>query len=248
MSAETTEETLLEPANTDVAELEERDREAACRELTFDQKIDALGAAVTRHPLNKECLYKALVFCQEEKLLRTVEEEIATYPEFASATQNQYHMVSTLVRFYGLELIERDEEGNQVFPEQKEGLTEDEVDDLVATLNYRTTDVGNEFVRLFAPHSRLIDLLDLAPERSQTYEELLAFIAEQPRSYDEVKNLLAGKPALETVIAGRRETMQPSVFVDKLERAGALVWDKGWNLTEEGEGFLEELRGGKQTR
>lgn len=248
MSAEMTEETLLDPAITDVAVLEEQETESTSRELTFDQKIDALGTAVTRHPLNKECLYKTLVFCSEEKPLREIEEEIATYPEFQSATQNQYHMVTTLVRFYGLELIERDDEGNQILPEQKEGLTEDEIDDLVATLNYRTTEVGNEFVRLFAPHSRLIDLLDLAPERSETYAELLDFVRAQPRSYDEIKELLAGKPALETIIAGRRETMQPSVFVDKLERAGALVWNKGWKLTEEGEGFLEELQSGKQTR
>ena len=36
--------------------------------------------------------------------------------------------------------------------------------------------------------------------------------------------------------------MQPSVFVDKLERAGALVWNEGWRLTEEGEAFLQDLK------
>ena len=49
--------------------------------------------------------------------------------------------------------------------------------------------------------------------------------------------LLLGRPALQTVIDGHVETMQPSVFVDKLERSGALVWKEGWCLTEEGTRF-----------
>ena len=66
-----------------------------------------------------------------------------------------------------------------------------------------------------------------------------------PVSYthlDVYKRQLLGSSALQTVIDGRVETMQPSVFVDKLERAGALVWKEGWTLTEEGREFLEDLK------
>ena len=143
---------------------------------------------------------------------------------------------------YGLDMIERDEEGNRVLPEQKEGLSEDEVDDLVAEISFKSTDVGDWFVDYNKPSARLVDLLHLVPERTDTYIELLEFVEAAPRPYGQIEELLLGSSALQTVIDGRVETMQPSVFVDKLERAGALVWKEGWTLTEEGREFLEDLK------
>lgn len=158
------------------------------------------------------------------------------------ATQNQYYMLTSLVRAHGLEMIERDEDGNVVAPEQKEGLTEDEIDDLVAAFSFKTTEVGSYFVEYNRPSARLVDLMHLAPERSDTYIELLEFVDGDARTYPQIEALLSGRPVLETVIDGHRETMQPSVFVDKLERAGALVWKDGWTLTEEGREFLQDLK------
>lgn len=213
----------------------------AAVELTFDEKLEALNMTVMRHPLNREILYKALAFCIEERPLRDAEDFIAALPQFALATQNQYYMLMSLVRAYGLRLIERDVEGNEVMPEQKEGLTEDEIDDLVADISFETTEVGAYFVDYNKPAARLVDLLNLVPERADTYAELLEYVGEEPRTYGQIEGLLRGRPALETIIDGRRETMQPSVFVDKLERAGALIWKEGWTLTEEGRDFLEDL-------
>lgn len=234
---ETTENDLLDPVENDVSVVEE-----IPVELTYDQKYDKLGMAVTKHSLNRDPMYQALRYCFEEKPLREVEDYIASLPSFARSTMNQYYMLQVLVRAYGMEMIERDIDGNQVTPEQKEGLSEDEIDDLVYAFSFQTTDIGRDFVEQNSAHSRLAALINYKPERKDTYIELLEFIAEQPRSYDEVKELLAGRPILEVVIDGTHETMQPSVFVDKLDRAGAIAWDKGWNLTEEGREFLEELK------
>ena len=84
--------------------------------------------------------------------------------------------------------------------------------------------------------------MDAKPERAATYREVLEFIDEQPRSYNEVRALLEGRDVLQVVLHGHVETMQPSVFVDKLERSGALVWNKGWTLTAEGKEYLRELQ------
>lgn len=230
------EEAVCDDASVDAADL------PAAAELTFEEKLGALNRCVMRHPLNREILYKALAFCEQERPLREAEDFIASLPQFASATQNQYYLLTSLVKAYGLDLVERDEEGGIVTPEMKEGLTEDEVDDLVAELSFKTTEVGRYFVEYNKPAARLVDLLGLAPERADTYIELLEYVGAEPRTYGQVEELLAGRPALETVIDGRRETMQPSVFVDKLERAGALIWNKGWTLTEEGREFLEDLK------
>lgn len=201
-------------AAMDVAALAADDLPDAA-ELTFEEKLAELNRTVMRHPLNREILYKTLAFCAEERPLREAEDFIAALPQFERATQNQFYMLMSLVRSYGLDMIERDEDGNRVLPEQKEGLSEDEVDDLVAEISFKSTDVGDWFVDYNKPSAR---------------------------PYGQIEELLLGRPALQTVIDGRVETMQPSVFVDKLERAGALVWKEGWTLTEEGREFLEDLK------
>lgn len=211
-------------------------------ELTFEERLAELNRTVMRHPLNREILYKALAFCGKERPLREAEDFIAALPQFERATQNQYYLLMSLVRAHGLELIERDEAGEVVTAEQKEGLTEDEVDDLVAAISFKSTEVGDWFVEYNRPSARLVDLLHLVPERTDTYIELLEFVGEAPRPYSQIETLLSGREALQTIIDGRVETMQPSVFVDKLERAGALVWKDGWTLTEEGREFLRDLK------
>lgn len=230
------------PAVTDIPDPEEEVEEVV--ELAFDQKYDLLAAALVKQPLNREILYKTLVFCQEEHILQDIEKEIATFPEFPRCVNNQYAMITNLTRNYGLELIERDIDGNVVTPEMKEGLTEDEEDDLVYSFHYVTTDVGRAFVENYSPKARLIELLDLRPERKDTYIELLDYLR-TPHSYPQIEALLKGRPALETIINGHIENMQPSVFVDKLERAGVIyfVSNKGWALTEDGVSYLEEMVG-----
>lgn len=210
--------------------------------VSFDEMLAVLEEVVTRHPLNRELLYKTLVFCSEEQELSVIETHITESPEFKTATQTPYHLITTLAKAYGLACIERDEQGNPIDSEDKQGLDEDELDDLVCTESYRTTDVGARFVALHHPRARLVELLNLAPERTATYLELLNFVSESPRSYGEITELLAGRPALETLIDGERAIMQPSVFVDKLERTGVLVWEGGWTLTKEGSAYLKELQ------
>lgn len=230
---------FADPANTDVDARVAAQKRADS--LTQSQQMAVLAEAVTRHPLNREIMYKMLVFCQEERSLTSLEQEVAAYPEFASCTQNPRSMARSLSDSFGLRTIERDAQGDEVTPERKEGLSEDEIDDLVSSLSFETTPVGRDFVEQHAPTARLTELLAFTPERADTYLELLSFVREAPRSYAEIQSLLANRPVLNVVIDGQPQTMQPSVFVDKLERTGVLVWDKGWTLTREGEEFLEGL-------
>ena len=141
------------------------------------------------------------------------------------------------MRAGGLDRIERDERGAIVMEQDKEGLDEDAVDDLVRSVAFRTTEAGARFVEQHRPQARLVELLQLAPERADVYIELLEFVRARPRAYNDIVELLRGRPVLETVVDGERRRMQPSVFVDKLERSGALVWKEGWCLTEEGTRF-----------
>ncbi len=228
---------MIEPANPDYAE----ETEDAGEDLSFVEKIDKVAACVTRHPLYREILYNVLGYCKEEKLLQDIEQEITTYPEWARCTQNQYALVMSLVKAGGLEFIERDANGNIVTEADKEGLTEDEAEDLVETFNFKTTEAGAAFIEAYNPAERLAVEFERTPDRVSVYNEVLEFIAGEPRTIDDINALLEGRE-IGTYVNGRYETIKPSVFVDKLEHAGAIVWDKKWILTKEGEAYLEKVR------
>lgn len=216
--------------------------EAVVDAKAVEDRLAAIEDTVCRHPLNREVLYRMLAYCAEERALDDLEREAASWPEFETATQNQYRLAEHLVRAGGLDRIERDERGAIVMEQDKEGLDEDAVDDLVRSVAFRTTEAGVRSVEQHRPRARLVELLQLAPERADVYIELLEFVRARPRAYNDIVELLRGRPVLETVVDGERRRMQPSVFVDKLERSGALVWKEGWCLTEEGDAFLRDLK------
>ena len=64
---------------------------------TFDERCELLEDALTRQSLHREVLYKTLALCQERRELSAVEAAMAAFPEFAEATQSQYHLISVLV-------------------------------------------------------------------------------------------------------------------------------------------------------
>jgi hypothetical protein len=63
--------------------------------------------------------------------------------------------------------------------------------------------------------------------------EILDFLTTK-RNFGEVDALLRNRAAL----SRGEETIQPSVFVDKLEKAGAVFWQDGWQASEGGREYL----------
>lgn len=232
----------VDSLDPEVAASDSAEDDSYVDDIAFSRQVARLTEAVARQSLHREIFYKTLVFCTESRPLAEIEQQIASYPEFKHAANSPYHFVQVLENAGGLERFELDEEGEVVGPERKEGLTEDEVDDLVAGYAFMTTAVGLAVVEQHTPRARIIELLNLVPERADTYIELLDFCSEEPRTYSEISQLLKGRPALVRMVDGEPQTMQPSVFVDKLEAAGGMVWRDGWVLTDEGRAYLAELR------
>lgn len=224
-----------EPANRDIAKAASAKEKAP---LTFAEKVEALDRFIHFEPLIREIDYKVLLFCENRRDLAAIEEEIATFPEFAGATRDQYHLITELVDHGGLEYFELDGAGAVVTAERKAGLTENEVDDLVAGFAYRTTEVGRAVAERLDPRRRLADLVAAAPERAPLYEALLAFLRDK-RSFAEVDTYLRGPEGFALCCETGTNGMQPSVFVDKLERAGVLAFNHGWQTTEAGLAALE---------
>ena len=211
--------------------------------VVFGRMVAKVTEAVTRNPLQRELFYKVLSFCQESKPLREIEQMVMALPGFERTSANAYHFIAVMENAGGLERFELDDEGDVVDDARKAGLTEDEIDDLVAEYAFMTTPAGQAVVEQHTPRARLIELLGLVPERRDTYIELMEFLAEEPRTYNEVAQLLDGRDVLWHLDSkGNPERMQPSVFLDKLHDAAAIEWHQGWQLSEEGRTYLDELK------
>ena len=211
--------------------------------VVFGRMVAKVTEAVTRNPLQRELFYKVLSFCQESKPLREIEQMVMALPGFERTSANAYHFIAVMENAGGLERFELDDEGDVVDDARKAGLTEDEIDDLVAEYAFMTTPAGQAVVEQHTPRARIIELLGLVPERRDTYIELMEFLAEEPRTYNEVTQLLDGRDVLWHLDSkGNPELMQPSVFLDKLHDAAAIEWQQGWQLIEEGRAYLDELK------
>lgn len=209
-------------------------------ELSFDERCELLEEAIVKHPLHREILYKTLAFCKEVRSLESIEAEISSYPEFKQATQNQYHLIVSLEKAGGLNRIELNAAGEAIDEAYRTMLSKEAHEGLVHYVAFITTDEGRAIVDQHAPLARLKELFALNPERAKSYCNLLAFCKEQPRSYQEVEDLLKDSPVLLRDEEGIQQPMQPSVLIDDLERAGGIVWEKGWRLTREGESIQRE--------
>ena len=211
--------------------------------VVFGRMVAKVTEAVTRNPLQRELFYKVLSFCQESKPLREIEQMVMALPGFERTSANAYHFIAVMENAGGLERFELDDEGDVVDDARKAGLTEDEIDDLVAEYAFMTTPAGQAVVEQHTPRARIIELLGLVPERRDTYIELMEFLAEEPRTYNEVTQLLDGRDVLWHLDSkGNPELMQPSVFLDKLHDAAAIEWQQGWQLSEDGRAYLDELK------
>jgi hypothetical protein len=213
----------------------------AAGESPPEDPVDRVIAAVTKQPLHREIHYRTLGFCRERRPLNEVEEEIATCPEFKCATQNPYRLISFLADAGGLDRLELDDDGRIVTEERKAGLSDDEIDDLVAGYAYVTTGAGAAAFDELDPRKRISELLGAMSEHTDTLAEVLEF-CETSRTYKEIEDLLESS-GLDWSGAESDETaVHPSFFVSTLERVGALAWNDGWLATDEGRAMLESLR------
>ena len=252
MSVVFPDDTTLDSEQEDQEEKEEEDLFAgndisllpepkSLEEMTYDERINLLKKTVTRHPLHRELHYKTLKFCTERHTLTEVEDFIASCPEFPHTRQSPYFLLRFLMKGGGIEMYEVDAEGNIVTEEQKEGLTEDEIDDLVVNFAYECNDIGRDFIELMSPQARILELLEITPEYYDTFIEVLDFLTED-RSIVEITNLLRGRDVLMVGRDPEDTPIQPTVFIDKLEKAGGVCWKDAWFITEEGKEVLDKLK------
>ena len=209
--------------------------------MSFEERVDFLRKVLIRSPLRREINYKILKYCLDRHVLSEVEDFIGSCQEFKSAEQSQFYILRFLLSGGGIDVFEIDENGEVVTEGQKEGLSEDEIDDLVMTSSYETNEVGRALVEQMSPRRRLLELMEIMPEQYDTFIEVMEFLT-QKRTLAQVDRALRGRAVLMAGRASDEIPLQPSVFVDRLERAGGICWNNGWLITDEGREVLETLR------
>jgi hypothetical protein len=207
--------------------------------LIFARRLEDARSLLIQNPLSRPVLYRILKDCAPARFaLHPLEKHIQEMSEYTQLTQPPYFLLKWLMDAQALDMFELDAEGADVTPERTKGLSEDEIDDLVVDFAFQTSEVGKVVLEEFDPNNRLSALLVEVPERYDTYRELLEFLKEK-RTYAEVDELLRGRPILMLGRAADDRPIQPSVFIDKLAATGSIVFDEGWQVTAEGERFLE---------
>jgi hypothetical protein len=207
-----------------------------------EDAITATRSLLKANPLNRPILLRILKACASERVrLNDLEDYVLACPEFNEANQPPYFLIQWLVEPGVLEEIEVDAEDKGITAEQKEGKTEDEIDDMVEDLFYLTTPDGLTIMEEFDPKNRIMELLAIKPDRYDTYIEVLEYLKDK-HSMADVDKILRGRDVLTSGRVPGDRPMQPSVFIDKLAVAGGIAWDSGWQITEEGSELLEAIK------
>lgn len=209
-------------------------------DLTFEEAVAQIQSTLNSTPRYSEIEYRILEYCKTRRTLVEVEDMVLGLPQFPACDQNPYRLIFFMEDCGGLQRFELDAEGNVVDEEAKEGLSEDEIDDLVWDYAFETTEAGKQAADEMKPEKRMDKLFKLFPQRISTYCDVLEFCKE-PRGWKEIDALLQGRDVLKSGSLNWQTNLplQPTVFIDRLEAAGGLVWDNGWKITEEGRKFLE---------
>ncbi len=197
------------------------------------EAVEALLDLMKRNPLQREIYLQVIEFCETRRALAEAEAMVASCPGFSLTAQTPFRLIANVVDNGGIHWYEVDAAGSVITEERKAGLTDDEADDLVEGFALETSDAGRKACELMAPERRLRDLFDQAPQRLGTYLDIIDLCSE-PQSFKAIETLVRNSGA-ELVSASSGRPLQPSYFVDMLERCGGLVWDKGWKATGRGE-------------
>ena len=223
-------------AATMPAEAEEGPGEA----VSFDERVEAILHLVNAAPLHREIYVKLLGFCTQRRTLGEAEDEVGGYPEFPQAALSNYRLVRNLVDAGALDWFELDADGEPLAEVREAGLSPDEADDLVADFAVETSEAGAAAAERMRPERRLEELLDREPQRSGALLDVLTF-CQEPHSLGQIADFLEQGGFLDNLRAATGQPLQPSFFVDMLERAGVIEWQGSWRITAGGRFALEQL-------
>lgn len=181
-----------------------------------EQTIERIKRRISAEPRYALALYRILEDCQNPVVFAQLASKISAYPEMALKIHEPATLVSWLVDAGALKELEgspddMDGEGNEKDP---------------AETIFATTEAG---ALVLAEREQEHDLDRLLSDESLGATCLRTIdLCSIPRKKKELEQTLAAEGLLDL---GQR---QVSFYLDKLERAGGIVWQDGWRTTQKG--------------
>ena len=209
-------------------------------ELSFDEKLARANTLFRHNRAYRPAFLAVLRQCDNEVCeLSELEELIKVIPGYKSNKQPPYFPIHWLEEAYALEELYIDNDGNVLSAEDIEELSEDEFDDLVAAYAYRSTEIGRTVREKFAPETQTAALFENEPSRRDIYLQVLRFVQEK-KNFGQIEHLIHDQVAAQPATPDGKKP-QSSVFIDELEEAGAITFNGGWIITDEGKELLDSI-------
>lgn len=220
--------------------------EECCQEDT-EKTVARIERRIAAEPRHATVMRKVLVLCEEPRALEELDAEIGAYPEMRSSAFAPRTVLSWLVDVGAIEELvpgckpagEETSSGEEP-GEEVQGFEGDAEDALFSSndsnrgpICFATTEAGLIVANSHRPSGAIEELVMEGEPRYGDAYLLVLNACSKPQSKKQLEELLNGNPAMEN------PKLYASFFIDKLERAGAVVWDGGWCLTKEGRSFVE---------
>ncbi len=190
-----------------------------------ERALDATLSLIEENRANKSMLLDILRYCDGvAPLLRDMEAELDAEARESGATQPVPVLVDWLVRAGALEAQEIDESGAAIDEACCEGLTDDEIDDLIFDTAYRATEAGMKAIQHFDPDRATREVIEEDLQLSCAYQGLIEFLSTR-RSLGEISRYLDDAWNIGLHKDGG---IAASTLVDRLKNAGRIKWDDGW--------------------
>lgn len=218
----------------------QQDAAATSAAPSLEEQMDAVLRAVGNQRALQEVLYKLLLFCQEQRTQEEAEAFIAQSDEFrfSHIIQSPTSIVRIMVKNHGLTATQVDAQGEPVTQERREGLSADELDDLICGTLLKTTQAGVNVAQMISPAKRFEAQLGRNRGRTATFYAILEFCAQEPRKFPQIKEFYTQHDEFSKSTAMDSQQLACDFYVDKLECAGMLVWRGQWEVTQAGRDAL----------
>ena len=213
-------------------------------EMTLEEKTSKCLEAVGSQNSLREILYKLLAFCMQERSFAQAEAFLQECDEYVYShiIQSPAALIQIMVGNCGLEKTALDDAGQVISAELLAELDQDEADDLVCSWSLKTTEAGALVVEMLDPAKRFKAQLARNRGRIETFTAILDFCAQSARTFPEIKAFYDEHDEFDKSTAVDAQALAPDFYVDKLEKAGMLVWRGRWELTSAGEDALAQLK------
>ncbi|OUO92528.1 hypothetical protein B5F40_01150 [Gordonibacter sp. An230] len=173
---------------------------------------------ISAEPRYEKALYRILGDCLDPIAFSDLEPKICAYPEMHVQLYEPATLVSWLVESGALKASDAAEAADS---------GSDATDDGAVDVVLVATEAGE---RVWAQHEEADEvarLIETAGSADPAYRRVLE-LCRIPRSKREVEQALVAEGLLDV------RKRQVSCYLDKLEKAGGLVWNKGWTTTGQG--------------